>query len=73
MGLVDGLVANLPLQTDFNDCAGQGLEISSRGIELGAPGPNQTSAARFNGADSWLEIAGHPSLQLGTDDVTLSL
>lgn len=70
----DGLIAHFPFSTDFEDRAGAGLKVRNHGVRLepAGDGPLPGPAARFNGADAFLEIEDHPAFQLGRDDFSVA-
>ncbi len=68
------LLAHWKLAGDARDSSGQGLDLTSHGVDFAAssPGGKQTTAAAFDGRDDFLELPAG-KLKLGIDDFTLSL
>jgi len=75
VGLDTGLIGYWPFREDCDDHSGSGLSVRNVKVELvatGAGGPPST-AARFNGLDSYLLVQDHPALHLGTGDFSIAL
>ncbi len=66
------LIGHWPLAGDAQDASGNNNHGQNHGADLAAPGSNNNQAARFDGHSNYIEVANSPSLQLGTDDFTLS-
>ncbi len=61
------LAGNWKLQGDARDHSGNGNHGRNVGVNLTSPG------ARFDGRGAYIEVPDAPSLNLGTDDFTISL
>lgn len=68
MTLSTGLIAHWPFQGDLQAHGIEGLEVTNHNVTLA---PQQ--GALFNGRDSFLEIANHPSLRLGKGEFSVSM
>ena len=68
------LIGHWPLAGDTQDCSGHGNHGRDQGAVGTAPGPDQSpnGAARFDGRESHILVPNSPSLQLGTDDFSIS-
>ena len=69
-----GLVGYWKLQGDCRDCSGKGNHGANYGANLTAEGKNgvESTAAEFNGSDSYIEIEDSQSLDFATGDFSLS-
>src|SRR5262245_17027821 len=69
------LLAHWRLAKDGRDASANNRHLIERGIDFNTSGPSGTagSAARFDGRDDLLELTETRSLQLGRDDLTISL
>lgn len=68
------LVAHWPFTDSLDSTGHTPLTVTSHNVEL-APSPSDSSrqAAHFNGRDSFLEVAGNPALDWGSDDFSVSV
>ncbi|MBI2298992.1 MAG: hypothetical protein HYU66_08625, partial [Armatimonadetes bacterium] len=68
-----GLVGHWPLTRDTLDHSSSGLPTRALDVALGVTGPGgqRATAAAFNGDTSHLEVADHPALHFGREDVSL--
>ena len=69
-----GLIGYWPLAEDTSDHSPLGHATRAVDVQLGPAGPGGEpgTAARFNGQNSLLEVADHPSLHFGAGDVTVA-
>lgn len=66
----DGLIANWPLRSDFQDRSPRKMMAAPQGGELML---SPTDGVKLDGKDDWLEVPISPALKLGTKDFTVSL
>jgi hypothetical protein len=68
------LIAHWPLTNDGRDISGNGLHATPYGVKFSAPGPSEhdSTAAKFDGQSSRLEVAANNLLRFGHDDFTAS-
>jgi hypothetical protein len=71
----DGLVAYYPLNGNANDASGNGNNgILNGGITWVADyNANAGHAAHFNGTDGYISVPNSPSMQIGTNSMTITL
>ena len=69
------LIGHWRLAGDAEDASGNGHHGQNWGADLQAPGPagQANGAAAFDGRASFIVVPHRPSLQLGTDDFSLSV
>jgi hypothetical protein len=70
----DGLIAHWPLVADGRDISGNELHAAAHDIDFTAAGPSDrvSTAARFNGRSSRLEVPDDELLQFGQKDFTIA-
>ena len=72
--LEQGVVGHWPFATDGEDHSGSSLPSENHGVEIvasAAPGLIG-SAAKFNGRDTYLEVADHPGVRFGAGDFAVA-
>lgn len=75
MDLNAGLLGHWPLSGDSRDYSGHQRHALNHGVDLAAKGPNgrASTAAAFNGRNSWLEVPAERSPRLGTGDFSIAV
>lgn len=70
-----GPIGHWPLAADVDDDSSYQHHTRDHGVELGVIGPEGRvgAAGGFDGRRNYLEVANHPSLQLGTSDFSIAL
>lgn len=69
------LIGHWPLRGNVRDRSPANLPTTGRGVAFDAAGPGgkPSTAARFNGTDSVIEVADAAALRLGTGEFSISL
>jgi len=69
------LIGHWPLRGNVRDRSPANLPTTARGVAFDAAGPGgkPSTAARFNGIDSVIEVADAAALRLGTGEFSISL
>ena len=65
--------ARWPLGTDGQDVSGNARHLENHGVAFGAPSPDGTPAARFDGRAAWLGLPEKTAPGFGAGEFSLSL
>lgn len=65
--------ARWPLGTDGQDVSGNARHLENHGVAFGAPSPDGTPAARFDGRAAWLGLPESTAPGFGAGEFSLSL